>query len=403
MLSEKDKNITAIAYNFLNLPNQVTQTTATTSYVYSAAGLKLKKTYQENCSLCGSSPLIIDYLDGFQYNTTFGSAVLQFIPTSEGYYDFIKKSYIYNYTDHLGNVRLSYYKNNAGVLTIVEENNYYPFGLKHEGYNEAPTAIAGYNYKYNGKELQETGMYDYGQRHYMPDIGRFNRPDRFSEKYFDLSSYSYVANNPVRYIDVKGDSIRLSLTIDYSMTANPNGLSDLGVTNYSNGNLTGVSNSNVNIDIPVDIHLSASFKGTSSSTNIETQNPGLEREVVAHEKSHKDQIMDAAKSPISINVTLDGKSQSYTGPPDKVILDAAKAFVGSTDASKMNKADKQNFTTNNIVNPALNEMGNNMSKVATDPNKETDANNRAASALGSSTIKYNNGKTPVVYNGKTLK
>ncbi|MGS0747496.1 hypothetical protein [Halpernia sp. GG3] len=28
-----------------------------------------------------------------------------------------------------------------------------------------------YNYKYNGKELQETGMYDYGARMYMPDIG----------------------------------------------------------------------------------------------------------------------------------------------------------------------------------------------------------------------------------------
>ncbi|MBW8361446.1 MAG: hypothetical protein K0M56_04590 [Kaistella sp.] len=28
-----------------------------------------------------------------------------------------------------------------------------------------------FNYKYNGKELQETGMYDYGARMYMQDIG----------------------------------------------------------------------------------------------------------------------------------------------------------------------------------------------------------------------------------------
>ncbi|WP_333596756.1 RHS repeat-associated core domain-containing protein [Chryseobacterium flavum] len=34
--------------------------------------------------------------------------------------------------------------------------------------------LGGYrNYKYNGKELQETGMYDYGARFYMPDIGRW--------------------------------------------------------------------------------------------------------------------------------------------------------------------------------------------------------------------------------------
>jgi hypothetical protein len=38
----------------------------------------------------------------------------------------------------LGNIRLSYY-NSAGVPAILEENNYYPFGMKHDGYN----ALAG--------------------------------------------------------------------------------------------------------------------------------------------------------------------------------------------------------------------------------------------------------------------
>jgi hypothetical protein len=52
-------------------------------------------------------------------------------------------------------------------------------------------------------------MYDYGQRNYMPDVGRFNRPDRFSEKYFDKSVYSYAANNPIMYIDLKRDSLVL--------------------------------------------------------------------------------------------------------------------------------------------------------------------------------------------------
>ncbi|WP_376786444.1 hypothetical protein [Chryseobacterium arthrosphaerae] len=49
-------------------------------------------------------------------------------------------------------MRLNYFKNDTGI-EVLEENNYYPFGLKHEGYNTLP-GNASYNYKYNGKELQ---------------------------------------------------------------------------------------------------------------------------------------------------------------------------------------------------------------------------------------------------------
>ena len=48
--------------------------------------------------------------------------------------------YVYQYKDHLGNVRLSYSdanKNNAIESNeIIEETNYYPFGLAHKGYNQ---------------------------------------------------------------------------------------------------------------------------------------------------------------------------------------------------------------------------------------------------------------------------
>lgn len=42
---------------------------------------------------------------------------------------------------------------------------------------------------------------------YDPTIGRFNRIDRFSEKYTSLSPYQYGANNPISNIDINGDSI----------------------------------------------------------------------------------------------------------------------------------------------------------------------------------------------------
>ncbi|MFN1219078.1 RHS repeat-associated core domain-containing protein [Chryseobacterium kwangjuense] len=114
---------------------------------------------------------------------------------------------MYNYTDHLGNTRLSYFKNGAGA-EIIEESNYYPFGLKHEGYNVLTGNPAyKYKYKYNGKELQESGMYDYGARFYMADIGKWGVVDPLAELYRRWSPYNYVMNNPLRFIDPDGRQV----------------------------------------------------------------------------------------------------------------------------------------------------------------------------------------------------
>jgi len=60
------------------------------------------------------------------------------------------------------------------------------------------------NNKYNNKELQETGFYDYGWRQYMPDLGRWFGMDQLSEKFHTASPYAYVMNNPAMLIDPDG-------------------------------------------------------------------------------------------------------------------------------------------------------------------------------------------------------
>jgi RHS repeat-associated protein len=221
MTINADKGILAISYNHLNLPNYLlfkkglsTHTgilRENTNYLYRSDGTKLRKVYNYSVpnplgTITSLSAKITEYLDTFQYESTgkkISTLVLQFVPTPEGYYDFIKNKYIYNYTDHLGNVRLSYFNNGSGA-EVLEENNYYPFGMKHEGYNTL-LGNNSYQYKYNGKELQtESGMYDYGARMYMPDLGRWGVVDPLAEKMTRHSPYNYAFNNPIRFIDPDG-------------------------------------------------------------------------------------------------------------------------------------------------------------------------------------------------------
>ena len=161
---------------------------------------------------------------------------LQFFPHAEGYvkvsanqaHTLSMFSYVFNYTDHLGNVRLSYTKDpQTGALDILDEDHYYPFGLRHGVYSAANlkdfTLKAGidtpileqvrkteYQYKYNGKEWQEElnlNVYAFGFRDYDPALGRWNVVDPHAENYYNISPYAYVANNPLRYIDPDGRDI----------------------------------------------------------------------------------------------------------------------------------------------------------------------------------------------------
>ena len=192
LTKDLNKGISTITYNVLNLPNMVTFSDGSTiAYTYGADGTKLKTVHKT-----GSTTTTTDYCG----NVVYENGVQKLLLTDEGYVTLSDGKYHYYLKDHQGNNRVVI--NQSG--TVEEANHYYPFGgVFASSGNVQP-------YKYNGKELDaKKGLnwYDYGARHYDAALGRFTTNDRFAEKYHSMSPYQYGANNPVKHIDVNGDSI----------------------------------------------------------------------------------------------------------------------------------------------------------------------------------------------------
>ncbi|MEO1033403.1 MAG: RHS repeat-associated core domain-containing protein [Bacteroidota bacterium] len=85
---------------------------------------------------------------------------------------------------------------------------YYPFGLKHKGYNDVVSAnvnSVASRFKYNGIELEESlgiDWYEMDVRQYDPAIARFTSIDPVT--HYDFSTYNAFDNNPVFWADPSG-------------------------------------------------------------------------------------------------------------------------------------------------------------------------------------------------------
>ncbi len=107
MKTDANKGVTSITYNHLDLPIKVTKDNGTIEYVYDATGIKLSKKITPNSAGSGS---ITYYAGNYKYLSDRSGERLEFFNHSEGYVannngDF---SYIYQFKDHLDNIRLSY-------------------------------------------------------------------------------------------------------------------------------------------------------------------------------------------------------------------------------------------------------------------------------------------------------
>jgi len=221
MTLDKNKGITSIEYNYLNLPTKVEFGSSSNriEWKYAVTGAKLRKTVYTN----GTVTSTIDYVSGFVYTSNNLNYTLDYFFTETGR---IKRTgtgdlqYEYDIKDHLGNTRISF----ADLLPtpnqqpdILMESHYYAFGMRIEGLGSKSDN----KYLYNGKELTEDfglNWYEYGWRMYDPQLGRWHAVDPADEY---NTPYVFVGNMPTIKIDPDGSFDIFYFEIDGSVTVVP--------------------------------------------------------------------------------------------------------------------------------------------------------------------------------------
>ena len=128
----------------------------------------------------------------------------------------------YFHQDHLGSTSVV----TDGAGAVEQKLGYYPFGA-----TRLTTGSADVAYKYTGQEFDSsTDLYDYQARYYDPNLGRFIQSDTIVPEPYNpqaFNRYSYVTNNPLKYIDPSGyrmilSDIQLDQTDQFGFNNNPN-------------------------------------------------------------------------------------------------------------------------------------------------------------------------------------
>ena len=109
--------------------------------------------------------------------------------------------YVYELTDHLGNVRVTVQDNYTEGGTLNMYADYFPFGMLMPG---RISNYTDYNFGYQGQfsEYDETSGYNHFQlRDYDSRLGRWMIPDPYGQYW---SPYLGMGNNSILYIDIDG-------------------------------------------------------------------------------------------------------------------------------------------------------------------------------------------------------
>ena len=209
-----------ITWNYNNWPTDVVISGATTSFTYDYQGNRIKKS---------TSTSSVTYIN--QFYELEGNKKRKYLYGDTDVYAIVEQDgtsspvVVNIHPDHLSGMSILTDASGSQVELI----DYYPFGESR--LDETDPSASSSPRKYTGQELdEETALYYYGARYYNPKIGRFVSVDpaflligmqgfeanygKSLEKLLsnpqEFNSYSYVRNNPYRYIDPNGEIVILA-------------------------------------------------------------------------------------------------------------------------------------------------------------------------------------------------
>ncbi|MDY7041416.1 MAG: RHS repeat-associated core domain-containing protein [Chloroflexota bacterium] len=179
-------NLTYAAENRLE---SVTANGETTEFVYDGYGQRVKATFGSATTVYvgnhyekqGSTVRTYDYAGGQRVAMNHGGVVY------------------YLHSDHLGSTGLA--TDGSGALLAAQR--YFPYGEIRYAIGVLPT-----DFGFTGQRNEGTiGLYDYRARYYAPTLGRFVSADTIVPEAGNpqsLNRYSYVLNDPLKYVDPSG-------------------------------------------------------------------------------------------------------------------------------------------------------------------------------------------------------
>ena len=227
LFKDLNRGIVDIDYNILNLPNKISfENGSNIRYRYDADGVKRRADYKivfNQLFVPIGAPtsygsLFVEHHTDFCDNLVYEDNVLKKVRIDGGYINYNSSTnngeYCYYIQDQIGNNRVIV----SEQRSIIQYADYYPFGIPF-----SEMSMDEDNMFHAGKELEKMhGLYwyDNGKRWYDPILCRFTTMDPLCEKYYDKNPYSYCGDNPMKYGDVRGDTIS---TIVHVRVVNPDG------------------------------------------------------------------------------------------------------------------------------------------------------------------------------------